>query len=464
MSSPDSPVYQLATSPTPDRTVPGTGTQEPAAVGPASAEPAECASLAHILDARKHRPMLRLQALQIIEGICRSLEHSHRNGCIHGDVQPEKIFVTDEGHVRLTGHGSTPAAAYASCEVLEGAPPVPADDLFSTACTGYQLLAGQPAFEAGNTLQAEATAQRPAHIPHLSPGQWRALDRALAFRRAERQPDIESFLNELRSQYTSLPEGDDATAPAQISAIVSAKTQRDLRLMVLTGIVAVIACIALGWWLLRTPEAPVSATPPPAVATAPVAGPILRTEVAAPPPQSAISPAVPMAPEPVAQPPLLSPPQRHIDPAPAAVIVEAEPAAVMPIRPATPAAPLIAPRPVAPALPVPAAPALALDAAPTAESGIYMVPFSSLKVRRYADPDYPRSRDGQRVAGWVDVSFGVDEVGRTTDLQVAAAEPAGLFEDAALAAVRRWRFAPVAAPAGSTAEVRSEVRLRFVPD
>ncbi len=93
-----------------------------------------------------------------------------------------------------------------------------------------------------------------------------------------------------------------------------------------------------------------------------------------------------------------------------------------------------------------------------------MVPFSSLKVRRYADPDYPRTSEGQRVAGWVDVRFGVDEVGRTTDLQVTAAEPAGLFEDAALSAVRRWRFAPVAAPAGSAAEVRSEIRVRFVPD
>ncbi len=116
-----------------------------------------------------HRPMLRLQALQIIEGICRSLDHSHRNGCTHGDVQPEKIFVTAEGHVRLIGHRGAPTPAYASCEVLEGMPPVPADDLFSAACTGYQLLAGEPAFGHTTHLQAEAVARRPARIPHLSP-------------------------------------------------------------------------------------------------------------------------------------------------------------------------------------------------------------------------------------------------------------------------------------------------------
>jgi TonB family protein len=427
-------------------------------------EPAECASLAHILATRNHRPMLRLQALQIVEGICRSLDHSHRNGCTHGDVQPEKIFITAEGHVRLTGHGSTAQPAYASCEVLEGAPPVPADDLFSTACTGYQLLAGQPPFAAGNALLAEAAAQRPSRILHLSPGQWRALDRALAFRRVERQPDIASFLNELRNQYTGTPESDGAAA-AQSPASASAQTQRDPRLPVMAGIVAAVTLIALGWWLLRTPEAAIDAAPDAAATTEPETGFIMReaapaadTAITSPPPLATLTPAAPATPQPLAVLPI---PQRQVDPAPSVASAEAEPAASMPIRPTTA---LIAPRPVAPALPVPVAPSLALETAPTAETGIYMVPFSSLKVRRYADPDYPRTRDGQRVAGWVDVSFGVDEVGRTTDLQVTAAEPAGQFEAAALAAVRRWRFAPVEAPAGSDAEVRSEIRVRFIPD
>ena len=415
--------------------------------------------------------MLRLQALQIIEGVCRSLDHTHRNGSAHGDIQPEKILVTAEGHVRLIDHGTTFTPAYASCEVLEGATPVAADDLFSAACTGYQLLAGKPAFGARTALQAEAAAQRPARIPHLSPGQWRALDRALAFRRAERQPDIETFLNELRSQYPGQAEV-DATASVPALPIANQAENRSLRPPVLVAGVTAIAIIGIvvGWWLLRTPEAPTSASPTVATTGPGTGGLIMRTEESAPvaaatrpevtantqaalttPPSSAAIP------QPVAALPT-RPQAVPADPVPAAIRAEPGPAAPVP------AIPLIAPRPVAPALLAQVAPAIALGMTAAADTNVDVVPFSSLKVRHYVEPDYPRNRQGVRVAGWVDVRFGVDEAGRTTELQVTAAEPAGLFEDAALSAVRRWRFAPIEPPAGSNQMVRSEIRVRFTPD
>ncbi len=444
--------------------------------------------------------MLRLQALQIIEGICRALDHAHRNGSIHGDVQPEKIFVTSEGQVRLIGHGDTPTPAYAGCEVLQGAEPVAADDLFSTACTGYQLLAGEPPFGAGTALQAEAAAQRPARIPNLSPGQWRALDRALAFRRAERQPDIETFLDELRSQYPGQSESD--TTASVLSLPIAHKDEgRGLRLSAMaagmTGIAAII--IAPGWWLLRTPEAPVSTTSPAVATTAPEIKPIVRTKVAPvvdtatamaeQRPQTAntqVMPTIPPALAATSQPVPGKPSGQHpaepassysapttasMEPAPAVSVsptvsaaAQSQPVVAELPQPAPPPAPLIAPRPVAPALPALAAPAVTLSGTSAADSGIYMVPFSSLKVRRYVDPDYPRNSEGIRMAGWVDVGFGVDEQGHTINLQITAAEPAGLFDDAALSAVRRWRFAPVQPPAGPEQKVRSEIRVRFTPD
>jgi TonB family protein len=429
----------------------------------------ECDSLAQILDARNQRPMLRLQALQIMEGVCRSLDHTHRNGGIHGNVQPENIFVTAEGHVRLTGHGEAPTAVHASCEVLEGAPPIAADDLFSAACVGYRLLAGEPPFGLGNALEAEAAGQRPARIEHLPPGQWRALDRALTFRRTDRQPDIETFLNELRSQYPGQSAADAATT-AKIPVLAAIEPRRDLRLLVTAGVVSAVAVITLVWWMSRTPEEAASTTQAesPAEAAEPEAGRIVRAETAAtpdlppasPPPQAA-SPAA--APEPLVLPTQTEP---RVTVIPSAVTPAAEaPTTSTPSRePAAPPATLIAPLPVVPVVPIPAAPALAINAKAAVDAAIYMVPFSSLKVRRYADPDYPRTSAGQRVAGWVDVSFGLDAVGRTTDMQVTDAEPAGLFEDAALAAVKRWRFAPVEAPAGTDQQVRSEIRVRFIPD
>lgn len=444
------------------------------AAGPAVPEPA---SLAQIIASRNHRPMLRLQALQILEGICRSLDHAHRNACVHGNVQPGNILVTADGQVRLTGHNGAPTPGYASCEVLEGAAPVPADDLFAAACTGYMLLAGEAPFGAGTVLDAEAAARRPARIPHLSPGQWRALDRALAFRRADRQADVDTFLNELRSQYPGQPAGDGtASLPALPVAGLNDSPGPRLPLMAagITGIAAII--IALGWWLLGSPETPAGSGAL-AVATS-EAGLIVRADVpatAATPVLPAVPPTKPPQALPAQPPPAVAATMRvgtaGKDAAPATPLpttpgAEITPPAVAPVAPEPATAPLalIEPRPVVPALAPETAPAIILPATPAADDGIHLVPFSSLKVRRYVDPDYPRNSQGVRTAGWVDVSFGIDAEGRTTALQVNGAEPAGVFEEAALAAVRRWRFAPVQAPAGSGKTVRSEIRVRFIPD
>ena len=92
------------------------------------------------------------------------------------------------------------------------------------------------------------------------------------------------------------------------------------------------------------------------------------------------------------------------------------------------------------------------------------VPFSSLTVRRYVEPAYPRNAASRRVAGWVDVAFAVDPSGRTRDVRVVAADPPAVFDAAATAAVRRWRFAELA-PDGGTAPgpVNTRVRVRFDP-
>lgn len=480
MSAGNAPARQRATDHATNTPTTALRREAPGAARAPGPEAPECASLAHILDTRNHRPMLRLQALQIIEGVCRSLDHTHRNGGIHGDVRPEQIFVTSEGHVRLTGHGDTPTPAWASCEVLEGAPPVAADDLFSAACTGYQLLAGEPAFTASNALKAESVGQRPARIPHLSPGQWRALDRALAFRRADRQPDIESFLNELRSQYPGQSDA-DATATVLSLPVADVGEHHSPPLQVMVVSVAAIATIvsALGWWLLRAPDVPVSTDPPSVAASTTETGRILRTEVA---PLSEPALQVPPAtklPAAAAEPVSVAAPQPHaaerVAAAPAITTISngtettaftsatASPDAISAPAPETVPVPLLTPRVVVPTLTVPPAPDIGMADTQAADN-VYTVPFSSLKVRHYVDPDYPRNRRGIRTAGWVDVSFGISEAGRTTGLQVTGAEPGGIFEEAALAAVRRWRFAPVDVPPGAGTEVRSEIRVRFIPD
>ena len=57
-------------------------------------------------------------------------------------------------------------------------------------------------------------------------------------------------------------------------------------------------------------------------------------------------------------------------------------------------------------------------------------------------PEYPRTALARRIEGHVDVLFTVTLTGAVTKPTVLAAEPPGIFEDAVLAAVVRWRFQP----------------------
>ena len=89
-----------------------------------------------------------------------------------------------------------------------------------------------------------------------------------------------------------------------------------------------------------------------------------------------------------------------------------------------------------------------------------VVKASQLMQTRYVDPVYPTSAQARGTEGWVDLIFTVRPDGSTTDVSVTAAEPAGIFEQSAMSAVRRWRYQPVRRD-GRAVEQRARVRLRF---
>jgi protein TonB len=80
----------------------------------------------------------------------------------------------------------------------------------------------------------------------------------------------------------------------------------------------------------------------------------------------------------------------------------------------------------------------ALPATPTAESG----PSRDAELSRLlaVDPQYPSSAAARGSDGFVEVRFTVTDLGRVENASVTAAEPAGVFEEAALAAISRWRY------------------------
>jgi periplasmic protein TonB len=57
-------------------------------------------------------------------------------------------------------------------------------------------------------------------------------------------------------------------------------------------------------------------------------------------------------------------------------------------------------------------------------------------------PDYPATAQKRGIEGWVQIQFSVTAAGGVRDAIVVAAEPAGVFEDAALKAIARWRYNP----------------------
>jgi protein TonB len=57
-------------------------------------------------------------------------------------------------------------------------------------------------------------------------------------------------------------------------------------------------------------------------------------------------------------------------------------------------------------------------------------------------PVYPPLAKAERIEGAVVVRYGVSVDGRVINARIESAEPEGVFEDAALAAVRSWRYNP----------------------
>jgi TonB family protein len=102
--------------------------------------------------------------------------------------------------------------------------------------------------------------------------------------------------------------------------------------------------------------------------------------------------------------------------------------------------------------PLPAAAASAADGGYLSES--------ALTRTRYVAPKYPANARDRGIAGWVDVQFLVNTDGALSEVTIVGAQPVGIFEQAALDAVRHWRYQPLLRD-GQTSTQRARVRVRF---
>ncbi|HKQ83266.1 MAG TPA: energy transducer TonB [Steroidobacteraceae bacterium] len=92
-----------------------------------------------------------------------------------------------------------------------------------------------------------------------------------------------------------------------------------------------------------------------------------------------------------------------------------------------------------------------------------VVSAGALKRTRTVSPEYPDSARKKKIEGWVEVAFTVTPSGTVEDVQIRNASPADVFEEAAVRAIKQWRFEPVVRN-GEKVSQRAMTRLRFAAE
>jgi len=85
---------------------------------------------------------------------------------------------------------------------------------------------------------------------------------------------------------------------------------------------------------------------------------------------------------------------------------------------------------------------VAAAAAATLIAGCLGTSNRPLQLVSGSGPDYPADARAKGIEGYVVVGYDVTSAGRVSNARVLRAEPAGVFDAAAIGAVRTWVFNP----------------------
>jgi len=172
------------------------------------------------------QPLTSAEAMAILDGIAKGLDHAHKHGIIHRDVKPANVLlnsagapvIADFGLARLLEQPSATATgmfagtpAYMSPEQAEGGEIGPRADQYSLAALSYELLTGQVPFP-GDTVSEVLTALLtrapvpPSMIrPGLSPRVDGAILRGLSKKPEARWPSCQALIDAILNGMVGSP-------------------------------------------------------------------------------------------------------------------------------------------------------------------------------------------------------------------------------------------------------------------
>ncbi|MEU1205254.1 protein kinase [Nocardia sp. NPDC005825] len=186
---------------------------------------------------RDRGPMPWQEVLSVGVKMAGALAAAHTHGIVHRDVNPANILLSDYGEPQLSDFGIARVAgafetgtgmiagtpAFTAPEVLRGAEPTVAADVYGLAATLFCLLTGHAAFQRrqGESMVAQFLRITSEPVPDLRRGGvpaplCSALESAMAHNPEDRPADAHEFGDRLRNiQFSSRLAVDSMALPAE---------------------------------------------------------------------------------------------------------------------------------------------------------------------------------------------------------------------------------------------------------
>ncbi|WP_432464162.1 serine/threonine-protein kinase [Agarivorans sp. QJM3NY_33] len=175
---------------------------------------------------KSHRPhgLPFKSALALLKQLLSALGYAHNNGVVHADLKPGNIMLARDGTIKIFDFGVSRALnlnadqyaadkpeetspvsgftpTYASPELLAGANPSIADDVFAFSCISYELLTSKHPFNRKPVNQAAKENIFPDKPKHVSILRWASLKKGLKFNIKQRTTDLATLEKDLTKSY-----------------------------------------------------------------------------------------------------------------------------------------------------------------------------------------------------------------------------------------------------------------------